>query len=237
MKSSLLYIIIISIFYPASGFAGNEVRRQNKYSPNSLHTESDKHSISHTESAISPPEAFQDTLKSTVKSDSLKCDTIVLMNGEEVYARIVESGIKFVSYNDCGESNAPLKSILKSDIFSIKYKNGTKELTQKTRKVIIEQDISTSKKTDNKNKKINGNALASVILGSLSLLFFPIPFLDIILGVIGLILGLTGMSELKRNPDLYHSKSLPLIGTLLSIGGIIVGLVWSLLIVFLILGF
>lgn len=49
-----------------------------------------------------------------------------------------------------------------------------------------------------KSNITNGKATASLILGVISIVLMPVPFGGLILSVVGLILGIVGLSEIKR---------------------------------------
>ncbi len=70
-----------------------------------------------------------------VESD--QCDIIILKNGDEVKAKILEVGTKEVKYNICDDEDGPLFTIKKSDIFKIKYANGTSEVMSKRSSVSV----------------------------------------------------------------------------------------------------
>jgi len=55
-------------------------------------------------------------------------DVIIKTNGDEIEAKVLEVGLKIVRYTKFSNPNGPTYEILKSDIFMIKYENGTKDL-------------------------------------------------------------------------------------------------------------
>jgi hypothetical protein len=55
-------------------------------------------------------------------------DNIVLRNGEEIKAKVQEVGTTEIKYWKADNLNGPLYVVLKSDVFIIKYENGTKEV-------------------------------------------------------------------------------------------------------------
>jgi TM2 domain-containing membrane protein YozV len=54
-----------------------------------------------------------------------ECDLIILKNGEEVKAKVIEVGIREIKYKNCDNLDGPLFSKRKSEVFMIKYPNGT----------------------------------------------------------------------------------------------------------------
>jgi hypothetical protein len=55
-------------------------------------------------------------------------DIIILKNGEEVNAKVLEIGTDNVTYKKYGNPNSPTYTIMKPDIFMIKYENGDKDV-------------------------------------------------------------------------------------------------------------
>jgi TM2 domain-containing membrane protein YozV len=65
-----------------------------------------------------------------------ECDVIVMKNGNEIRAKVLEVGLNELKYKDCGNLEGPLFTISKKDVFMIKYTNGTK--------TVIEEEKSSS---------------------------------------------------------------------------------------------
>ena len=57
-----------------------------------------------------------------------ECDVIVLKTGEEVNAKVTEVGQEEIKYKKCENLSGPTYSINKSEVFMIKYSNGTKDI-------------------------------------------------------------------------------------------------------------
>jgi hypothetical protein len=55
-------------------------------------------------------------------------DIILKKSGDEIAATILEVGPTEIKYKDFGIEEGPILTILKSEIFMIKYKNGTREV-------------------------------------------------------------------------------------------------------------
>lgn len=58
-------------------------------------------------------------------------DNIVLKTGEEISAKVLEIGTSEIKYKKSSNPEGPTYSIAKSDVFMIKYENGTKEVITK----------------------------------------------------------------------------------------------------------
>lgn len=59
-------------------------------------------------------------------------DNIILRTGEEVKAKVEEVGLNEVKYKRADNMNGPLYTIPKSQVFMIKYENGTKDVFANT---------------------------------------------------------------------------------------------------------
>lgn len=59
------------------------------------------------------------------------CDLIILTSGETINAKILEVGTDEVRYKKCGKGDSPVYTIKKSEIFMIKYANGTQDVFNK----------------------------------------------------------------------------------------------------------
>ncbi|MEI6123591.1 MAG: DUF2846 domain-containing protein [Bacteroidota bacterium] len=55
-------------------------------------------------------------------------DIIIKKNGDEISAKIQEVGITEIKYKKVDNPDGPLFSILKTEVFMIKFENGTKEV-------------------------------------------------------------------------------------------------------------
>lgn len=64
---------------------------------------------------------------SNLNIDSL-CDLVILKNGDEVKAKVLEITPIEIKYKKCLSPDGPLYVVKKNDVFMIKYANGTKEV-------------------------------------------------------------------------------------------------------------
>ncbi|HOY40076.1 MAG TPA: porin family protein, partial [Bacteroidales bacterium] len=95
------------------------------------------------------------------------CDMIILRNGEEISAKVLEIGIHEIKFKKCDNLNGPTISILKNDVFMIKYSNGTKEVMKSTDNFSTDN----SDKTATIPCNINANTFDIGIEGSPSLIY------------------------------------------------------------------
>ncbi|MDR3340670.1 MAG: porin family protein [Candidatus Symbiothrix sp.] len=59
-------------------------------------------------------------------------DVITMKNGDEIKTKVLEISANEVKYKKFGNANGPTYTILKSEIFMIKYENGEKDVFNKT---------------------------------------------------------------------------------------------------------
>ena len=100
-------------------------------------------------------------------SQTLTCDKIICINGEEIDAVISEITPEFISYKKCDNVDGPKYSVDKTKVFLIKYKNGTKEVINDLNKPIATTELPKKiKKPHNKFYKgleIHFDAMANPI--------------------------------------------------------------------------
>lgn len=78
-----------------------------------------------------------------VKSD--QCDVIILKNGDEVEAKVLEVGTEEIKYKACDNTEGPTFTIKKSGVFKINYSNGTST-------VMVSDEASNSNSSGKKGK-------------------------------------------------------------------------------------
>ena len=124
-------------------------------------------------------------------SPILDCDVITMKDGKDIEAKVLEISTTEIKYKNCGNLEGPTISVLRKEVFSIKYANGTKEIITTT--------------NDGTNRKVEGLSLTSMILGILG--FGPLP----------LIFGAIGLSKINKNPEKWSGKGFALAGLVLGI--------------------
>ena len=78
-------------------------------------------------------------------------DLIIKKSSDEIKAKIIEVGTSEIKYKNFDNSTGPTYSILKADVFMIKYENGTKDVFN-DEKQVTNPAISTSDDLFNKGK-------------------------------------------------------------------------------------
>lgn len=141
-----------------------------------------------------------------------ECDLIIYKSGEEVKAYVVDIGDEIIKYIKCDNPSGPTYSVKKSDVFMIKYPNGTKDvitsITQsssyQSKQNIQDSSGLNSGPTD---KKVEGLSLAGFILGVLGILtIFSGGAFAILAGILAIIFGAIGLARIKKNPEKLKGK-------------------------------
>jgi len=89
-------------------------------------------------------------------------DLIILKDGNEINSKVLEVNISDVKYKKFDNLEGPMYSVLKSEVFMIKYKNGTKDIINSLKEadqpIKLNQEISTSEiLTKNGTLEIGGD--------------------------------------------------------------------------------
>jgi TM2 domain-containing membrane protein YozV len=66
------------------------------------------------------------------------CDILTLKNGDELKVKVTEIGTSEIKYKRCDNPNGPTITVRKSEVFSIKYSNGTKDVFSNSNSSSIE---------------------------------------------------------------------------------------------------
>jgi hypothetical protein len=146
------------------------------------------------------------------------CDEIILKNGEIIKSKILEIGVNEVKYKKCDNQTGPTYSTLKTEIFMIKYQNGTTE---------VFSNSATTSSNKNNNEADNASifgiiSMVSGILGLLLTLFSGYFITALLLCVGGIVFGALSLKEIRLNPTSTSSKALAKTGLITGIiGGVI----------------
>lgn len=175
-----------------------------------------------------------------------ECDVIVLKNGTEINAKVLEINPTEIKYKKCDNIDGPTIIINKSDATKIRYANGITELVNSAADTEESDYYSPGEKksnpvvkntphTNNYHKTLNPFAIASLIAAISCIFIIPLaiiytPFLLVLIPA-SLVLGIIAMKEINANPQLYKGKGMAMFGIIF--GGIITSLVLFFLLLFL----
>lgn len=126
------------------------------------------------------------------------CDNIILANGEEIAAIVTEVGTEEIRYKKCNTPDGPVYMLKRSEVFMIKYQNGTK-------------DIITPANKETQVKKTEGFGLVSFIVGMIG---------GLPLGILALIFGVISLTRFKKEPGKYKGKGFAIAGIILGLLGV-----------------
>ena len=76
-----------------------------------------------------------------------ECDVIIFKNGDEIKAKVSEISQDEIKYKKCEDQNGPTFILKKSEVFMIKYSNGTKDIISQD--TPVETNYKPSEKEDN----------------------------------------------------------------------------------------
>jgi hypothetical protein len=147
---------------------------------------------------------FADIKISSVSRNSrseLDCDVIVMRNGDEINAKVLEVTPTEIKYKKCVEGNAVVYTKLKSDVFQIKYADGSKDFMG------IEKDAS---EVTDENKKTHWGAITGMVTGILGVLFTGF------FGVCGIVFSSIALSQISRKKR-FKGKKMAVAGLVLGI--------------------
>ena len=113
-------------------------------------------------------------------------DLITFKNGDEVNCKVIEIGDYEIKYKRCDNLEGPLITVKKSDVFMVKYANGTKELFNNVKEVKREEK---KEITDNTELKAHPLASKSFICAMLSILCIVLTIVGFVLLAAALING------------------------------------------------
>jgi len=154
--------------------------------------------------------------KKVASPDSL-CDKITLKNGDESFVKIYEISPTEIKYKRCDMLDGPLYVVKKSDVFMIKYSNGTKELFN------TESTSSSNEDTQPRSKykgpqKTHPMAIAAFVLGILGI--WPLTGLASIFAVL---CANSAIKKIRQSPDRFKGNELAMAGKIM--GKIVLGII------------
>ena len=148
-----------------------------------------------------------------VKNKSDECDIIILGTGEEVSAKVIEIGKEQIRYKKCENLSGPDYVINKSEVFIIKYFDGSKD--------IITPRNSGSSRINENERKTQGFAVAGFVLSILGLIVAGIP-----LGILAMIFGSIGLGKISREPKRFKGRGLAIASIIIGAIAIIAAVIF-----------
>lgn len=136
-----------------------------------------------------------------------KCDEIVMRNGDILSVRVEEIGVNEIKYKKCTNLSGPTYTVLKDNVFLIKYANGDKDVfkIEKKEEEITEayypknSEVLAGSEDDDSNK-YSGIGIASFVIGLFAYSVFL--YLSILVGaamtVLSIVFGLISMNSNRK---------------------------------------
>ncbi len=162
------------------------------------------------------------TPRSVISFTDAECDLIVMRNGEEIRAKVQEISSALIKYKRCDLPDGPLYTVNKSEVFMVKYPNGSKEVMPEpstTRQPDYRSSTTQAPVISKKDKKLEPFALIgflAVIVG----LLVPYLGLAMLLLLSGIIMCIIAITKVSNNPDKLKGKGLAITGLVI---GLVVG--------------
>jgi hypothetical protein len=209
-KNKLAILLALSILFILSSCTIGKRRYMSGYNINWKHKKSNTETKDYAKLESSPSQEtetedvnqsliFASTEKDIpvfIKKENVNesCDIITMKNGEEIKAKVIEITETQIKYRLCNNNDSPIRSVEKSNVFMVKYVNGSKEMFDKeiakpqnteTKKdsEVKKDDVKkdeTGKKIKTYDKKKNWAAIVGFILA------FLVPFVGIWFCLIGM---------------------------------------------------
>lgn len=201
-----------------NSFAKIEIQKNdnagNKIVKSDIEAIENKNTIDETFSASNELEILNPI---THKKALEECDIIVLKSGEEIRGMVVEIGVGEVKYKKCDNMMGPNYSIKKSDVFMIKYTNGTKDVFKN--ESYTESQNNNNNKIGKKSRRVNRIALWGFILALVGLFILAIP-----LGVTAVIMGILGLIKISKNSEFERGEGYAVLAIVIGLLDLIFGI-------------
>lgn len=155
----------------------------------------------------------QSKSKNSIKNDSQiiinsqeeECAEIILKNGDIIKAVISEVGVNEVKYKKCENLGGPVYSILKKEVFMIKYANGTKDVFKEDEPK--NNEIDSSKNNYEGEPNFDYLGLVGILLAIVAVIVFIFAswFIGAIMGLFPIIFGAISLSKEQKNPGFWST--------------------------------
>ncbi len=139
------------------------------------------------------------------------CDQLIYKDGTEAMVKVIEITPNEIKYKKCENLEGPVYSTKKSELFMIKYANGTRE--------VFKSDNAPKTNGEQTNQtylgppKTHPLSIASLILGILSL----IPYIGLVSAILAIIFGNIALRKIVEQPKYYEGTIMAKVGKILGI--------------------
>ncbi len=165
------------------------------------------------------------------------CDVITLKNGDDVRGHVLEITPIDIKYKKCDLPDGPLYIVKKTDVFMIRYSNGTKEVIKEeaSNPNLSNRDQRNTNTTPsnpsplyNGPKKVHPLAIVAIVCAVLGFFTYGIGFL------LGSIFANMAIKRIRAQPERYKGELLAKIARM--IGIIVLGIIVFILLLALLAG-
>lgn len=174
--------------------------------------------------AEEPVATAKSTIKPSAQSDE-PCDDLIFRDGSEVKGKVSEVNATEIKYKKCDMPDGPVYTVKKSEVFMIKYANGTREVFKEEAKPNPEKPKTPPL------KRVHPMAITALILGIASFVVF---FIGLLGSILAIVLADIAIERINRQPDVYEGLVLAKIGKIL---GIIYLVILAIVLLFVFLAF
>lgn len=150
--------------------------------------------------------------KPSVFTKDEPCDDLIFKDGTELKAKITEITTTEIKYKRCDQLEGPLYVARKSDVFMIKYANGTREVFKNETVTPATQNPERSAMVNDGYKKTHPLAILSLIFSILGI--YP---LFLIGSILAIIFANIALRRIKANPNYYKGDTLAEVGRTIGI--------------------
>jgi hypothetical protein len=162
------------------------------------------------------------------------CDIIIFKNGSEISAKVLEISPTQVKYKKCDMINGPLYVADKSDVFMVKYMNGSKEVFKTENTNTIQTQNFNEHKIPKTKRQVHPAAIATLVFGIISMCFayfafifamvglftsigFAFLIIAAVLSILTLVLSEVALGNIRRFPEKFKGKGLAIPGRVFAI--------------------
>jgi hypothetical protein len=149
------------------------------------------------------------------------CDIIILKDGTEIKAKVLEINDDNIKYKMCDNLEGPTFTKNKNLIFMIKYPNGTSTVVNSMETPSAKNEPIRTK-TEEAEKIVPSSAQWGLALSILGLF---VPFGGVLMLTIGGLLGSQARKLIKENPNKYTGEKMAKAAEIISIIGLILWLI------------
>ncbi|WP_317897291.1 DUF4190 domain-containing protein [Aurantibacillus circumpalustris] len=185
---------------------------------------------------------FKKPIKLSFTAPEDSCDVLVFKDGAEIRGKIIEKNQNEIKYKRCDSPDGPTYISKKSELFMIKYSNGTREVmrVQEEPRIMRTSENPTPHKSTSSYRQMHPSSISALSLGIASIialiyaalfatgigLLVAAIIISVISAVAAVISGKTSLSKIKENPEVFKGKGMSVTGFIM---GLVVLGIWAII--------